>query len=85
MAPTGETSASTCGRSSFFCFPGNPLFCATPAVVIEAMKVTHTSTKTGVIIRALEELVRKSKISDLKKFKGKIDIDINLDEIRDRH
>ena len=51
----------------------------------EAMKVTHTSTKTGVIIKALEELVRKSKISDLKKYKGKINIDIDLDEIRVRH
>lgn len=51
----------------------------------EAMKITRTPTKTGVIIRALEELVRKSKISDLKKYKGKIDIDIDLDEIRDRH
>ena len=51
----------------------------------EAMKVTHTDTKTAVIIRALEELVRKSKISNLKKYKGKIDLDINLDEIRDRH
>ncbi|MCF6211297.1 MAG: type II toxin-antitoxin system VapB family antitoxin [Gammaproteobacteria bacterium] len=51
----------------------------------EAMKVTHTNTKTAVIIKALEELVRKSKISDLKKYKGKIDLDIDLDEIRDRH
>jgi len=51
----------------------------------EAMKVTHTSTKTGVIVKALEELVRKSKISDLKKYKGKINIDIDLDEIRGRH
>ncbi len=51
----------------------------------EAMKVTHTSTKTAVIVKALEELVRKSKISDLKKYKGKINIDIDLDEIRDRH
>ncbi len=54
-------------------------------LLVEAMKVTQTNTKTGVIIRALEELVRKSKISDLKKYKGTIDIDINLDEIRDRH
>ena len=30
----------------------------------EAMKVTHTNTKTGVIVKALEELLRKSKISD---------------------
>ncbi len=51
----------------------------------EAMKVTHTSTKTGVIVKALEELVRKSKISDLKKYKGKINMDIDLDEIRARH
>jgi len=51
----------------------------------EAMKVTHANTKTAVIIKALEELVRKSKISDLKKYRGKIDLDIDLDEIRDRH
>ena len=51
----------------------------------EAMKVTHTDTKTAVIIKALEELVRKSKISDIKKYRGKIDLDIDLDEIRDRH
>lgn len=51
----------------------------------EAMKATHTDTKTAVIIKGLEELVRKSKISGLKKYKGKIDLDIDLDEIRDRH
>jgi Arc/MetJ family transcription regulator len=51
----------------------------------EAMKVTHTNTKTGVIVKALEELIRKSRISELKQYKGKIDLDIDLDEIRDRH
>ncbi|PXW91244.1 VapB protein of antitoxin of type II toxin-antitoxin system [Nitrosomonas sp. Nm84] len=50
----------------------------------KAMRVTHTETKTAVIVLALEELIRKSKISDLKKFKGKIELDINLDEIRVR-
>ncbi len=50
----------------------------------EAMKVTHTDTKTGVIVKALEELIRKSRISELKEYKGKIDLDIDLDEIRDR-
>ena len=50
----------------------------------EAMRVTHIETKTGVIIKALEELVRKSKISDLKKYRGKIDLDIDLDELRNR-
>ena len=51
----------------------------------EAMKITSTGTKTGVIILALRELIRKSKISDLKKYRGKIDLGIDLDELRDRH
>ncbi len=50
----------------------------------EAMKTTHIQTKTKVIVTALEELIRKSKISELKKFKGKIDLDIDLDTIRGR-
>lgn len=50
----------------------------------EAMRITHAETKTAVIVLALEELIRKSKISDLKKFKGKIELNINLDEIRAR-
>ncbi|MDR4497001.1 MAG: type II toxin-antitoxin system VapB family antitoxin [Candidatus Scalindua sp.] len=50
----------------------------------EAMKTTHIETKTKVIITALEELIRKSKISGLKKFKGKIDLDIDLDTVRGR-
>jgi Arc/MetJ family transcription regulator len=50
----------------------------------EAMQLTQTTTKTGVIVKALEDLVRKSKISDIKKYKGKIDLDIDLDKIRDR-
>ena len=51
----------------------------------EAMKLTHTETKTAVIVQALEELVRKSKISDIKKYRGKIDLDVDLNELRDRH
>jgi Arc/MetJ family transcription regulator len=51
----------------------------------EAMKLTHTNTKTAVIIKALNELVRKSKISGLKNYRGKIDLTIDLDEIRYRH
>lgn len=50
----------------------------------EAMRITHTPTKTAVIVKALEELIRKSTIADLKQYKGKIDLDIDLDKIRDR-
>jgi len=51
----------------------------------EAMKASHIDTKTAVIILALNELIRKSKISALKQYKGKVDLDIDLDKIRDRH
>lgn len=50
----------------------------------EAMKVTHLETKTKVIITALEELIRKTKIAELKQFKGKIDLDIDLNTVRGR-
>ncbi len=50
----------------------------------EAMKTTHIKTKTKVIIIALEELIRKSKIAELKEYKGKIDLDIDLNTIRGR-
>jgi len=50
----------------------------------EAMKATHIKTKTKVIIIALQELIRKSKIAELKEFKGKVDLDIDLNTIRGR-
>ena len=53
-------------------------------LLLEAMKMTNIKTKTQVIITALEELVRKSKIAELKKFKGKVDLDIDLDSVRNR-
>ena len=54
------------------------------ALIDEAMKVTKIKTKTKVIITALEDLVRKSKISGLKEFKGKVDLDIDMNAVRGR-
>ena len=54
------------------------------SLIKKAMDVAHVKTKTNVIVLALEELIRKSTISNLKNFKGKIDLDIDLDVIRDR-
>jgi len=53
-------------------------------LLIEAMKATHIETKTKVIITALEELIRKTQLSDLKKYKGKIDLDIDINQLRSR-
>lgn len=50
----------------------------------KAMQVSHTNTKTKVIILALEELVRKSTIADLKQYKGAVDLEIDLDQLRER-
>ena len=53
-------------------------------LLIDAMNATHIKTKTKVIITALEELIRKNKIADLKKFKGKVDLSIDMDKLRSR-
>ncbi|MCD6584533.1 MAG: type II toxin-antitoxin system VapB family antitoxin [Desulfobacteraceae bacterium] len=50
----------------------------------EAMKMTRIKTKTKVIITALEQLIRKSQLSEIKEFKGKINLDIDLETIRGR-
>jgi hypothetical protein len=54
------------------------------SLVEEAMKASHQATKTAVIITALEEFVRKNKLQDLKKFKGKVRMDVDLDALRKR-
>ena len=53
-------------------------------LINEAMKATRIQTKTRVIITALEELIRKSKISEIKQYRGKIDLDVDLGSIRGR-
>ena len=53
-------------------------------LVNEAMKATRIKTKTKVIIVALEQLIRKTQLSEIKEFKGKIDLDIDLETIRGR-
>jgi len=53
-------------------------------LVNEAMRTTRIGTKTKVIIIALEELIRKSKIAELKDFKGKVALAMDLNAIRGR-
>lgn len=50
----------------------------------KAMRVSHQRSKTATIITALEDLVRKNRLQQLKAFKGKVDMDIDLDSIRKR-
>ncbi len=53
-------------------------------LIDEAMALTHSQTKTDLIKTALINLIQKEKIKDIKKYYGKIDLDINLNELRNR-
>jgi hypothetical protein len=56
-----------------------------PAPLLEeALRVSRKKTKTAVIITALEDLIRKNRTLGLKKYKGKIDLNVDLDKLRDR-
>ena len=54
------------------------------ALIDEAMELSHQKTKTAVIIAALEDFVRKSRIQGLREFRGKLRLDMDLDQLRDR-
>ncbi|HPJ13612.1 MAG TPA: type II toxin-antitoxin system VapB family antitoxin [Spirochaetota bacterium] len=53
-------------------------------LVNEAMKLTNIHTKTDVIKEALLNLIQREKVENIKKFSGKIDLDIDLDRLRKR-
>jgi Arc/MetJ family transcription regulator len=53
-------------------------------LIQDAMKASHQKTKTAVIIAALQDLVRKNRIQKLRQFKGRVDMDVNLDVLRKR-
>ncbi|MBV5327757.1 MAG: type II toxin-antitoxin system VapB family antitoxin [Chlorobium sp.] len=53
-------------------------------LVVKAMEATNIKTKTKVIITALEQLIRKSTISEIKNYQGQVDLEIDLNVIRGR-
>jgi hypothetical protein len=54
------------------------------ALIEEAMRLTNIVTKTDVIKAALQNLIQKEKITGLKKYRGKLDLQIDLDTLRSR-
>lgn len=48
----------------------------------EAMKMAKTKSKTSTIILSLQELINKKRIEQLRKLKGKLDLNIDLDTLR---
>ncbi|HEY8036426.1 MAG TPA: type II toxin-antitoxin system VapB family antitoxin [Methylobacter sp.] len=54
-------------------------------LIKEAMQLTDAKTKTKVIVLALQELIKKNKVAGLKSCKGAIDLDIDIDTLRNRN
>jgi Arc/MetJ family transcription regulator len=53
-------------------------------LVSEAMEITNISTKKGVIMTALENLIRAEKIKEIKNYAGKINLGIDIEKMRKR-
>jgi flagellar basal body-associated protein FliL len=49
------------------------------------MKITKASTKTELIKNALINIIQKNKLKELKKYKGALNLEIDLDKLRDRN
>jgi Arc/MetJ family transcription regulator len=54
------------------------------ALMQDAMKACHQKTKTAVIISALQDLVRKGRLQELRHYKGRVDLDVDLNAVRKR-
>lgn len=53
-------------------------------LINEAMMLTNIQTKTDLIKIALQNLIEKEKVKDIKKYYGKVKLDIDLDALRNR-
>lgn len=53
-------------------------------LIQEALAATQAKNRTQVIIMALEELIRRHRISQIKRYKGKLDLQLDLDSLRNR-
>lgn len=53
-------------------------------LIKEAMKILGVKTKSDAIKGSLEKLIKSYKRKQLIGYKGKIDLDINLNELRNR-
>jgi hypothetical protein len=53
-------------------------------LINEAMKLSKCRTKTALFKLALENIIQKEKIAGIKQYRGKLDLEIDLNETRER-
>ncbi|WP_333874375.1 hypothetical protein [Methylobacter sp.] len=49
------------------------------------MQFINTKTKTKVIVLAIQELINKNKVAELKFYRGKVNLNFDLDSLRKRN
>jgi len=54
-------------------------------LINEAMHTLNMKTKSEVVIYALRDLLRRKKVESLRNYKGKVDLEIDLDTLRNRN
>lgn len=51
-------------------------------ILAEAMRLSGAKSKTSTIIMSLQEFINRKKIEKLRTLRGKLDLDIDLDVLR---
>jgi len=51
-------------------------------ILSEAMRLAGTHSKTNAMVLSLQEFINRHKIGNLRKLRGLVDLDINLDALR---
>jgi Arc/MetJ family transcription regulator len=54
------------------------------SLILEVMEITNSKTKSDAVKMALESLIHLHKVKTLLSFKGKIDLDVDIDTLRGR-
>ena len=53
-------------------------------LVNEGLKIGKFKTKTGLIVKSLQDYIYNSRITKLKEFRGKVNLDIDIEDLRKR-
>jgi hypothetical protein len=53
-------------------------------LIKDGLKMTNLKTKTALIIAALKEYIQRHAISEIKNYRSKVDLKIDLNALRNR-
>jgi len=53
-------------------------------LIKEGMKITNSRTKTDLVVNSIRNMIKQRKLERLKEFRGKVELEIDLDLLRKR-